>query len=75
MFGKKGTLSDESAKAEWGFFPRLTDVTIQMMKNEGNKYILTISALEFYMFAGYDLLNDHAPITIDPKMGELNPAT
>lgn len=45
-----------------------------MMNNEGNKFILTISALEFYMFAGYDLLNNHANITIDPKFGELNPA-
>jgi hypothetical protein len=46
-----------------------------MMQNEGNKFMLTISALEFYMFAGYDLLNNHAPITIDPKIGEMNPAT
>jgi hypothetical protein len=46
-----------------------------MMQNEGNKFVLTISALEFYMMAGYDLLNNHAPIRIDPKVGEMNPAT
>lgn len=46
-----------------------------MMKNEGNKFKFTISALEFYFFAGYDLLNKHSPITIDPKAGEINPTT
>jgi hypothetical protein len=49
MFGLKGTINDESAKAEWGFFPRLADLTLQMMRKESNKFILTISALEFYL--------------------------
>ena len=28
MFGQKGTLTDEAAKADWGFFPRLADITL-----------------------------------------------
>jgi hypothetical protein len=45
------------------------------MHSEGNRFKLTISALEFYMFQGFDLLNGHKPIVIDPKFGELNPHT
>jgi len=39
------------------------------------KYQLTISALEFYCCAGFDLLDNHNSITIDHKQGPLAPAT
>jgi hypothetical protein len=49
MFGEKGSMNDENNKAEWGLFPRLTDLTLKMMINEKNKFFLTISSIEFYM--------------------------
>lgn len=42
------------------------------MKEQGTKFKLTISALEFYFMQTFDLLNNNAPIVIDTKLGEIN---
>lgn len=69
MFGPKESLASESVHPDWGVLPRVVHACFQHMEeNHGRlNYILTASALEFYMGGGYDLLNDHTPVQVNPE--------
>lgn len=70
MFGPRESLSSAEPHADWGLFPRIVhtclsrmNATVKMMPE--CKYILTASAVEFYMSTCYDLLSERAPLILD----------
>ena len=56
--------------ADWGVFPRAVDATLEAMAAAGGAWSLHASAVEFYIFETFDLLDDDAtgspqPILVD----------
>jgi hypothetical protein len=66
MFGPKNSLTAGGDESLWGLFPRCVDIVLKMMANAGGKFKLEISCMEFYLFQGYDLMDNRTPI----KVGE-----
>lgn len=69
MFGPKESLASEALHPDWGVLPRVVHECFEHMRAQRGRVncILTGSALEFYMGCGYDLLNDHTPIEVNPE--------
>jgi hypothetical protein len=65
MFGPDGSLESGSFDERWGLFPRLVHAIFDKMKASANRFIITASAIEFYMTLASDLLANNAPILID----------
>jgi len=56
MFGPSESLSSPTPHPEWGLLPRIVDATLTHMKEHSEKSAsLTISAVEFYSFAAWDI--------------------
>ena len=68
MFGPKESLASESVHPEWGVLPRVVHACLQHIQANCGRTscILTASALEFYMGAAYDLLNEHTLVEVNP---------
>lgn len=69
IFGKKEATLDMNQEAEWGIFPKVVNTTLKAMQQRGNKFKLYISALEFYLMACFDLLNNNSPVVVDQGTG------
>jgi len=68
MFGPKESLASDFLHPDWGVLPRTMHACFEhIASTQGrSRCIVTASALEFYMGIGFDLLNDHAMIEVDP---------
>lgn len=68
MFGPKESLASDALHPDWGVLPHTMHACFEhMASTKGRlKCIVTASALEFYMGVGFDLLNDHSMIEVDP---------
>mmetsp|Transcript_12820 Transcript_12820/g.20344 ORF Transcript_12820/g.20344 Transcript_12820/m.20344 type:complete len:438 (-) Transcript_12820:301-1614(-) len=64
IFGESASLLSKTPTPGWGLFPRVCEATINKMKSSGNKFVLSVSAIEFYMCMPYDLLAEHSPILV-----------
>ncbi|CAM9719388.1 unnamed protein product, partial [Heterosigma akashiwo] len=66
MFGPEACLSSAERSDDWGLFPRVCFEVLQTMesKGPGTQYILTASAVEFYLGVCMDLLHAGAQVTI-----------
>ena len=65
MFGPDDSLESGTFDERWGLFPRLVHAIFDETNKSTNKFIITASAVEFYLTMAYDLLNTNAPILID----------
>jgi len=62
IFGESSSLLSREPTPGWGLFPRVCEATINKMK--GRKFVLSVSAIEFYMCMAYDLLADRSLLQI-----------
>eukprot|EP01061_Rhynchopus_euleeides_P026687 TRINITY_DN4348_c0_g1_i2.p1 TRINITY_DN4348_c0_g1~~TRINITY_DN4348_c0_g1_i2.p1 ORF type:complete len:421 (+),score=179.23 TRINITY_DN4348_c0_g1_i2:173-1264(+) len=64
MFGP-GNLADPS---EWGVFPRATMAALgsmaELQRGNGEQYVFTASAVEFYFYEAFDLLNGKRKVVL-----------
>jgi len=66
IFGSPLSLTQSELHPQWGIFPRVVNHVFQTMDRRPNtKYILTASAIEFYLGGCYDLLADNNRIIIE----------
>jgi len=71
MFGTRESLSSPDPSPDWGIFPRVVYKCFEQMREAcliftKCKWILTASAAEFYMTQAFDLLNERAPVMLNP---------
>mmetsp|Transcript_56149 Transcript_56149/g.180203 ORF Transcript_56149/g.180203 Transcript_56149/m.180203 type:complete len:463 (-) Transcript_56149:10-1398(-) len=71
MFGPKESLSSTplaGVHPDWGLLPRTVHACLTFIEeNQGRlNCVVTASALEFFMGCGFDLLNDHQMIEVNP---------
>eukprot|EP00927_Polykrikos_kofoidii_P065005 TRINITY_DN60804_c0_g1_i1.p1 TRINITY_DN60804_c0_g1~~TRINITY_DN60804_c0_g1_i1.p1 ORF type:complete len:1135 (-),score=168.16 TRINITY_DN60804_c0_g1_i1:320-3724(-) len=67
MFGAESSLTSTSLDPGWGIFPRVADAVFRNLgaRAARTSFVLSASAVEFYMFQCLDLLNDRAPCLVD----------
>lgn len=69
IFGFESALRAQH-EAGWGVFPRVCDAVLARMREEGDAFVLTVSALEFYFMGCTDLLSagGKAPVAMDEQL-------
>jgi hypothetical protein len=71
MLGTKESLKSDVEHEDWGIFPRLTHTVMKRLAavrddpENGCRYVLTVSAIEFYLSQALDLLDGKKPVVID----------
>lgn len=66
MFGTEASLETNSFHDDWGIFPRVCHDTFNRLGQcPGLRFVLTASAIEFYLSQAFDLLNRGNPVEVD----------
>lgn len=72
IFGPKEFLQPGcEGAADWGLFPKAVHHTIERMRAKGGscRWKLYISAVEFYFFSGFDLLDNKKAVSVNASTG------
>ena len=67
MLGTEPSLLSSEFHPDWGIFPRVTAAIFDQVKT---RFVLTVSAIEFYMCECFDLLGARGPVGIDSETHE-----
>lgn len=69
MFGTRESLSSDEPHPDWGLFPRVVHHALKSLiaayKVFTGKWVLTASAVEFYIGQSFDLLGDKVTVELD----------
>lgn len=68
IFGFEPALKGYGPRTGWGMFPRVCEATLARMRSAStgtSSFLLTVSAVEFYMMQCLDLLDDKKVVAID----------
>lgn len=49
---------------DWGCFPRVVHEVFSRLERRGRPFVVSMTACEFYLMVGSDLLNDNAPMEV-----------
>lgn len=58
-----------SESDDWGIFPKMTQLVFNTLKERGSKFILYLSAVEFYLMQAYDLLDKSKQLCVRNSFG------